>query len=142
MDIPTGLLILEFLGINKFIMKIKLIIFIIVIIILLMMLFLKKGFSSNEEVYSSIKNNITSTTFQGVVTRKFFDKENHGRETVVLATQNGSKILTDFVYEQKGTFEFIRTGDSLIKEKGTLKFNLKRKDLDTIIQLKLDNLKR
>ena len=78
--------------------------------------------------------------FKGLVIKKFIDKYQHNRRTIIIRENNDKDtLIMDFV--MCNVFEFIEEGDSLSKNKGSLDLNLKRKDLDTIIHMEIYNRK-
>jgi len=90
----------------------------------------------NELLATNEEDFFIKTEFVGVVTQKYINKEQHNYETVIIVDDTiQHKILFDFVME--GLYEFIEVGDTLSKKSGTLDLRLKRKDLDTLITMKI-----
>ncbi len=103
-------------------------------------IFFSKNYKSQEDFYNQAVNEILLESYYGVVVNKFYDKYNHGRNKVIISHNNIENAL-DFVYEKQEIYNFIKIGDTLIKEKNLLEFQIKRKNLDTVIKLKFENIK-
>lgn len=86
---------------------------------------------------SDIINDYKVEQFNGIVINKFIDIENHSFHKIIL-NENGKERTILFDNEMEGgLFDYTKKGDTLIKDSGTLKVNLKRKNLDTIILIKI-----
>ena len=114
----------------------------VIIYILIGLVFFSCKFKSQEDFYYESIDETLEEHYNGVVVSKFYDKFNHGINKVLILDNNNNNKELDFVYEKPSLYEYIRIGDTLIKEKGTLKLRIKRVFLDTIIELKLENIKR
>lgn len=74
--------------------------------------------------------------FNGAITQKYKDRNQHNYETVIIENDTLQQtILFDFV--MGGLYEFLEVGDSLSKKSGTLDLRLKRKVLDTLITMQI-----
>ncbi len=92
-----------------------------------------KKMTSNSE-----KNYILKEEYSGTVTKKYVDSLQHNYRTIIVKEKKGNKkVLFDFV--KNDVYKFIKEGDSLFKNKGSLDLNLKRNDLDTIIHMEIYN---
>jgi len=81
-----------------------------------------------------------SVEYKGKVVNVYIDKSQHNFKKVdILEVDQVKTIRWD--YEKPDVFNFITIGDSLIKKRNSLYFNLKRQELDTIIELKFENIK-
>ena len=97
----------------------------------------EKFFQSDEDFFKSLINNYSSMVFNGKVTSKFFDEKDHDRMKIIL--NDNTILFAD--YENPEFYHFIEIGDSLIKRRNSLHFELKRKYLDTILFFKFENVK-
>ena len=78
--------------------------------------------------------------FDGVVTKKFIDWDNHGFRKIVLVNQTETReVRLDYEWEE--LFKFIQVGDSITKDNKSLDMRLKRNELDTMIRLNFSSLK-
>jgi len=76
--------------------------------------------------------------FKGLVIKKFIDKYQHNSRTIIIKENNDNDtLIMDFV--MGNVYQYIKEGDSLSKNKGSLDLNLKRNDLDTIIHMEIYN---
>ncbi len=96
-------------------------------------------FYSQEEFFNNAVSESYNESYDGIVKRKFYLKEG-GRDVIIL-NKNGITRQFDFVYENPNLYEFIKVGDTLIKKSGTNSIIIRRSELDTIINLKFENLK-
>jgi CRISPR/Cas system Type II protein with McrA/HNH and RuvC-like nuclease domain len=55
----------------------------------------------------------------GRLEKKYIDKENHARQTLLLVNRRTEKIEIDIPYIVKGLYDTLQIGDELIKEKGS-----------------------
>ena len=77
-------------------------------------IFFYRNYESQEESFYQIVDEVRVESYYGTVINKFYDKFNHGRYKV---------------------------GDTLIKEKNQLELQIKRKNLDTVVKFKFDNVR-
>lgn len=61
------------------------------------------------------------------IIKKYRDAENHSMQTIEYFDSKG-KLIVDQVRTTPGLFESVEIGDSLIKEKGSLAYLVKKKD--------------
>ena len=74
--------------------------------------------------------------YSGKVINKFIDKKQHNYKTIVIKqAQIEHSVIFSFVMDD--LFEFIKIEDSLTKKSGALDLRLKRKNLDTLITMKI-----
>ncbi len=83
-----------------------------------------------ENVITSYRNEY----YSGVIIKKFIDREEHNFKKIILKENNLERTLL-FDMEVGGIYEFFTVGDTLIKNKGSLKVRVIRKDIDTLINL-------
>jgi|GEM_PF-4849082 len=74
--------------------------------------------------------------YNGVVVEKFIDKQQHDYRTVILEVDGKREILL-LDFETTGIFEFIKVGDTLIKQKKSLDLRLIRTEMDTIMKMEI-----
>lgn len=94
----------------------------------------------NEDLFIKIAHSYFNKDFDGVVTKKFIDWDNHGFRKIVLVNQTETREVR-LDYEWQGLFEFIQVGDSISKEQHNLDMRLRRKGADTMIRLNFSNIK-
>lgn len=75
--------------------------------------------------------------YSGVVIKKFIDRQKHDYRTIIIEQDDNKEHVVIFSFVMEGLYEFIEVGDSLHKKSGTLDLRLKRKDLDTLITMKI-----
>ncbi len=96
---------------------------------------------TQKEFFDKIVYDEYHSNYDGVVTEKYIDKENHARPIVIIRHQIFDNIKKDFVFQSSDFFDFIKIGDTLTKKNESLLINLKRENLDTIIKLDFDKVK-
>jgi hypothetical protein len=90
----------------------------------------------NELIGINEEDFFLNVEFNGTVTQKYIDRNQHNYETVILENETLKQtILFDFV--MGGLYEFIEVGDTLSKKSGSLDLRLKRRDLDTLIIMQI-----
>ncbi|WP_291285720.1 hypothetical protein [Flavobacterium sp.] len=99
--------------------------FIAIGVILIIMLNFDNKTAFRERVIQSVKNQ----EYIGVVTVRYYDTDNHNSPTLVL--NNNDKVV---IYGQ--LYNQIKISDSIVKEKGSTKIFVYRKDKKIV----LDNL--
>jgi len=97
---------------------------------------------TQKEFFDKIVYDEYHSNYEGIVTDKYIDKQNHARPIIIIQHQIFGDTKKDFVFQSSELFDFIKIGDTITKKNGSLKFNLKRKNLDTIIKLDFDNVKK
>lgn len=93
------------------------------------------------EFFDKIVYDEYHSNYDGIVTEKYIDKQNHARPIVIIRHQIFGNKKKDFVFQSSEFFDFIKIGDTLTKKKESLLINLKRENLDTIIKLDFDKVK-
>ena len=96
---------------------------------------------TQKEFFDKIVYDEYHSNYEGIVTEKYIDKLNHARPIIIIRHKIFGDNKKDFVFHSSGLFDFIKIGDTLTKKTESLKINLKRKNLDTIIRLNFDNIK-
>lgn len=91
----------------------------------------KKSKSEIREAYESY--------YFGVVEKKYIAKNDHARRKVFLPYYQQFHQLIS--YEGDSLYSYINVGDTILKERNTLEFRLKRGGYDTIIELNFKNLR-
>jgi hypothetical protein len=95
-------------------------IFIAIIIIILVLRFCNKGcFNRNLEN--------KGFSIDGKIKRKYRDKKNHDMATVIFNDSTITRFFGDFI-DDKGPYEAIQPGDSLVRAKGSLEYIIKKED--------------
>jgi hypothetical protein len=93
--------------------------------------------SSKFEVTSSdAKRIFKDVVYDGVLTNKFVDKEQHNYKKIILKDFNGRESTHILDLESGGLYDYLEIGDTIYKKRGELFLKLKRKKIDTIIHLK------
>lgn|SRR5690554_1291079 len=73
--------------------------------------------------------------YKGLIMQKFEDMENQALPTLtIISEKKQSKTFGSF-RETSGLYNYSQVGDSIIKEKGSLKVQILRADKDTIFNL-------
>jgi hypothetical protein len=86
---------------------------------------------SNCEDEQIIKRNL----IHGIVTRKFVNKR--GLEYFTYA-QGKDTLISEFALLSEEFFHFLKVGDTISKEKGSLEFKVRRSRIDTSYQIDFD----
>ncbi len=81
-----------------------------------------------------IIENYKKESYSGVVLDKYIDEQQHGYHKVILKEENGQRVIL-FDDETGGVFDYIKKDDTLRKLSGSLKVQLTRKNLDTLISM-------
>jgi hypothetical protein len=102
--------------------------------------FFKQNEISQGDFFNTAVSNSYQESYDGVVLEKYYDKYNHGKDVIVIEN-NGIKTKLDLSYEKKELYDFINIEDTLTKKINTNSLRIKRKNLDTIIALKFENIK-
>lgn len=96
---------------------------------------------TQKEFFDKIVYDEYHSNYEGIVTEKYIDKQNHAKPIIIIRHKIFGNNKKDFVFQSSRLFDFIKIGDTLTKKTESLKINLKRKNLDTIIKLDFDNIK-
>lgn len=68
--------------------------------------------------------------YEGIIVRKFFDQNNHNRETIELTLSNGHPLfIKPHPLDNSGFYDFVEPNDSIFKENWGYKFRIKRATL-------------
>lgn len=75
---------------------------------------------------NSLKEDIKASSYNGIITDKYEDRENHSISIFVIKKNGGEYIeeAADLFY---GSWQYANVGDSIIKEKGKMYIIIKRK---------------
>ena len=95
---------------------------------------------SQRDFYDQVVNSVLQEEYIGSVIDKYIDKNEHNFKKLVI-DQNGQHKTILLNFESIQLFDFIKVGDTLVKKKNLLQLEIKRKNLDTIIPLKFENVK-
>ena len=113
-----------------------------IVLLLLLTVELNSCDNLNEkEFFDKIVHDEYHSSYEGIVTEKYIDKQNHGRPIIIIRHQVFGVKKKDLVFQSSNLFDFIKIGDTITKEYKSLLLNLKRKNLDTLIKLDFDNIK-
>lgn len=96
---------------------------------------------TQKEFFDKIVYDEYHSNYQGIVVEKYIDKQNHARPIIIIRHQKFGDNKKDFVFQSSELFDFIKIGDTMTKKTESLKINLKRKNLDTVIKLNFNNIK-
>lgn len=96
-------------------------------------------FFSKEEFFNNAVKMSYDESYSGIVEKKYYDKYNHGRNIIVIEN-NGIDRKLDYIYHGQGLYDFIKLGDSILKNNNSNSIRLKRNKLDTIIFLRFENI--
>ncbi len=120
--------------------KNKIVLIIIAVCLFISAFFLRCRSKTQEDFYNESVAEVLAEAYNGIVVSKYYDKFNHGTNKVIISN-NGDEKELNFVYEKPDLYNFIKIEDTLIKEKNLLFLQIKRKNLDTVIELKFENIK-
>ena len=121
--------------------RIKIILFVFAVASLAVIIFNFPNRKSQEEYYLDVKSKVENKTIVGIITNKFINKDG-ARRTITIKSDINNSSDWDLFFEKKEFYTFLEVGDSIFKKKGALKIRLKRKNLDTIMDLGLKNIKK
>ena len=96
---------------------------------------------TQKEFFDKIVYDEYHSNYDGIVTEKYIDKQNHARPIIVIRHHIFGDKRKDFVFQSSKIFDFIRVGDTITKKNKSLLINLKRKNFDTIIKLDFETIK-
>jgi hypothetical protein len=96
---------------------------------------------TQKEFFDKVVNDEYHAKYSGIVIDKYIDEGNHLRRIVELKHDIFGIDKRDFTFQSLDFFDFIKVGDTLIKDSKSVKVEIKRMDLDTIIYLDFGNLK-
>ncbi len=128
---------------RKIAYKIYLSLAVILMIVQAIMSFINNG-KENQTDTTNIKKGVNfQKQYEGIVVRKFYDNNNHAQETVELVLKNEDPFfLAPNPFDKSGFYEFVKTGDSIIKEDWGYKFRIKRGKIDTSFIIHPDYIDR
>jgi hypothetical protein len=98
-----------------------------------------KNYESREEIFNEIVENSFKESYEGIIKKKYYLKE-RGFDVVILE-ENGTEIQLDYLHEKPNFYDFLKIGDTLIKQNDSNSIIIKRSELDTTIYFKFDNVK-
>lgn len=79
-------------------------------------------------------------SFSGIVKNKYIDENDHKWKKIILNNKiTGKDDVVLMNWETGGVFDYVQIGDTLCKKEGSLHILLKRKNLDTLIEMKFYN---
>lgn len=116
----------------RLIKKPKKISLILGLLTIIFFIFLAKERSKEDCI--RIRKKYVNKKYNGIINRKFKDKENHALPTLIIKEKNQRKIFGSF-RDISGLYEYSQVGDSIIKEKESLKIKIIRDNKDTIFKL-------
>ena len=108
--------------------RLKIFSFFLMVITIVFSVFLVK--KKIKEDCISVREQFFNTEYEGVVNKKFKDKENHAAKTLIIKGKTEKKIFRKY-RDISGLYEYSQVGDSIKKEKGTAKVKITRGDRDT-----------
>lgn len=73
--------------------------------------------------------------YKGLIMQKFEDMENQALPTLTIINEKKQSKTFGSFRETSGLYNYSQVGDSIIKEKGSLKVQILRADKDTIFNL-------
>lgn len=79
--------------------------------------------------------------YSGIIVNKSIDEGNHSRRIVELKHNVFGVNKRDFTFQSLEFFDFLKVGDTLVKDSKSVKVEIKRMELDTVIYLDFGNLK-
>ncbi|WP_298475868.1 hypothetical protein [uncultured Maribacter sp.] len=79
--------------------------------------------------------------YDGIVVEKYFDKKDHNRHIIQIEHKTFGINKKDFTFQSLQLFDFIKVGDTLLKDNKSIKLRIKRINLDTVIPLDFGNVK-
>ena len=121
-------------------MKLKYVIVLIYVVITVIALSIWLGDIPNSaEQHNNFIESYRIESYSGIIKRKYVDKKQHGYKTIVIDENYIERsILLD--YEKGGLYNYLQVGDSVIKKENSLKINVLRDNIDTIIKMKFTNI--
>lgn len=117
-------------------MKSSAIIVMVICIISILFLFLFRSIpehffvSFTQSSLCQTEMEATLTDLHGVMIRKYLDWDNHGYKTILLKSEGDTIKSTILVLEKSGGYDYLLEGDSVVKNKNTLRLTVHRKGLD------------
>jgi hypothetical protein len=82
-----------------------------------------------------IRDMYVNVEYKGLIKMKFEDFENHAIPTLTIINEDKQNKIFGSFRETSGLYNYSQVGDSIIKEKGSLKVKIIRADKDTIFNL-------
>jgi hypothetical protein len=96
---------------------------------------------SEKEYFDKIVYDSYHTKYDGILIEKFIDKNHGSRPIFVLQNEFSDNHRVDFVFQSKKLYDFLKIGDTVFKNRKSISINIKRKGLDTLVNLDFRNLK-
>jgi hypothetical protein len=72
--------------------------------------------------------------YSGIITEKYIDQNDHNHQKVILDKNSGTDVII-LNWETSGLYEYLKVGDSITKNSGTLELKIRRNYSDTIYNL-------
>ncbi|MEK6155681.1 hypothetical protein WIW50_20645 [Flavobacteriaceae bacterium 3-367] len=79
--------------------------------------------------------------YNGIVIAKYIDNNDHNRHIIKIEHEVFGINRKDLTFQSLQLFDFIQVGDTLLKDNQSIKLNIKRMNLDTVIPLDFGNVK-
>jgi hypothetical protein len=108
--------------------RLKRISFILMLISIVVSVFIVKKQTKDECIQLTEK--YKGMRFDGIVTKKFKDREKHSAKTLYIQGQKGKQTFVKY-RDMSGFYENVEFGDSIFKPKGTLKVKVLIEKNDT-----------
>ena len=115
---------------------IKLLVDSVMLIVIIQLTFSCK---SAQERYEDIEKIYGQDYYSGVITEKFINTEEHMYKKVIIKHKYGEKTIL-FNWEVGSLYDYLRVGDSIVKNGGETRLRVIRNDIDTIIEMKFMKL--
>ena len=103
----------------------------IIFIILVIIIIIYSNYSNRNYCIKYLKE----LEFNGILTKKYIDKKQHNYPMIELYSLRNPRQQINLDLDQSGMFNYVETGDSLIKISGELKVLIYRGTKDTTYYL-------
>ena len=70
-----------------------------------------------------------------IVDRKYIDSDNHNTLCIIFTELHGKKREEYFDYYHKQLYDYVQSGDTIIKDSGSLKIHVSNVNTDTVFNL-------
>jgi len=97
--------------------------------------------TTDKEYFDKIVYDDFHTKYDGIVVDKYISKYDHGRHVIELKNEIFGVDKIDFSFQSLELFNQIKIGDTILKERKSISLKIKRKNLDTIVDLDFGKLK-